>query len=297
MPIWGVWRNHTATVQWARVKDDYRRHLVSQGSTKQTVRSYVYNVDYYARWCEGADISLFGASGVAMRAYVAEELTHRARSTAMNRLLACRSFYRYLNATNRRKGDPTAGIPVRRDQQEPPRPYTESELRRLLAAAHNPRDYALILFALGSGARRTEITGLNIEDVDWIERAVLIRGKGGKERKVAPGEAALQAVWRYLGERRDGPMWLTNRGTPMQSQDAYKIITRIGKAAGVVRPTMHRFRVTMICGLLEAGADAIAVSVVAGHSLKMVQRYQRSVEAQRALAQQRKHSLADRLVG
>ncbi|KKK53587.1 hypothetical protein LCGC14_3093270, partial [marine sediment metagenome] len=84
-------------------------------------------------------------------------------------------------------------------------------------------------------------------------------------------------------------------GRQMRGQDAYRMLQRIARRAGVVNATMHRIRVTMICGLLESGADAISVSVVAGHSLEMVQHYQRSVEAGRALAQQRRLSLADRL--
>ncbi len=250
----------------------------------------------YMRFCECESVPLLSANVDDVRLFVADQLEHHARATAMNRLLAVRSFFRYLVARDVRPDDPTAAIPIRRDVLEPQRPYTVGELRRLLAATESLVEKAMLLFAIGSGARRSEMMAVDLADVDWIDGTVLLRrAKGGRERKVAPGREAMKALCRYVEGRCSGPVWVTECGRQMGGQDAYRMLQRIARRAGVVGATMHRIRVTMICGLLEAGADAISVSVVAGHSLEMVQHYQRATESKRALAVQARLSLADRL--
>lgn len=250
----------------------------------------------FARFCESESIPFLCANVDDVRLFVADQLEHHARATAMNRLLAVRSFFRYLVARGVRLDDPTAAIPIRRDVLEPQRPYTVGELRRLLAVTESLVERAMLLFAIGSGTRRSEMMAVDLADVDWVAGNVLIRrAKGGHERKVAPGREAMKALCRYAEERQNGPLWITDCGRQMRGQDAYRMLQKLARRAGVVGATMHRIRVTTICSLLEAGADAISVSVVAGHSLEMVQRYQRATETKRALAQQAKFSLADRL--
>ena len=250
----------------------------------------------YVRFCEFASIPFISANVDDVRLFVADQLERHARATAMNRLLAVRSFFRYLVARDVRPDEPTAAIPIRRDVLEPQRPYSVGELRRLLAATESPVERAMLLFAIGSGARRSEMMAVGLADVDWVAGVVLIRrGKGGRERRVAPGREAMKALSRYAADRRTDALWITESGRQMRGQDAYRMLQRIAGRAGVVGATMHRLRVTMICGLLESGADAISVSVVAGHSLEMVQHYQRATESKRALAQQARYSLADRL--
>ena len=117
---------------WLSVADDYTRYLVTQGRTPDTVRTYISNVAFYAGWMKAHNFPLITATSQHVERYVATPLEMVARSTAMNRLLACRSFYRYLVAALRRTMDPTARLPITRDKLQPRRPFSEAEMAAIV---------------------------------------------------------------------------------------------------------------------------------------------------------------------
>ncbi len=91
------WRRNTATTEWRQRRDDYRLHLLSeQGRTKATTDTYLYLVGVFVKWCDRERVSLSRASKKHLLRYYAESLADRARSTAVGRILALRSFYRFL---------------------------------------------------------------------------------------------------------------------------------------------------------------------------------------------------------
>ncbi len=252
----------------------------------------------FSRWCGEVRRPLLAAQTTDIEVFIGDQLAKHAQATAMNRLLGLRNFYAYLVSINTRRDNPTGGIPVRRDLQEPEDPYTVHELERLLQCCKNPRERALMLFSIGSGARRAEIAAIRHEDVDWEEGTVRIRrGKGGRERKVAPGLKAMEAVRQYADGTMSGPLWVMDSGKTMTGKDWYRVLKQIAKRAGIVNAKPHRFRVTADCQLLEDGADTISVGYVLGQTVQTVQRYQRATEMKRALGQQRRLSLADRVAG
>ncbi len=294
---WTWRRRDTDSAYLQKVTDDYRTYLIARASP-DTVRSYLSVLNIYAQWCSENERPVIRASDRELQLFVGDQLQRHAQATAMNRLLALRNFYAFLVTANYRRDNPTAGIPIRRDLQEPEDPFTVRELERLLECCKNPRERALLLFSIGSGARRAEIAAIRHEDIDWDEGTVRIRrGKGGRERKCAPGLKAMDAVRQYANGANSGPLWVMDSGKAMTGKDWYRVLKQIAKRARVVNVHPHRFRVTADCQLLEAGADTISVGYVLGQTVQTVQRYQRATETKRALSQQRHFSLADRVVG
>ena len=294
---WAWRRSDTDSAYLARVRDDYHTYLVARTSS-DTVRSYISVLSVYAAWCSEQGHPVIRAQAREVQLFVGDQLQRHAQATAMNRLLGLRNFYAYLVSIDMRRDNPTDGIPVRRDLQEPEDPYTLRELERLLECCKNPRERALMLFSIGSGARRAEIAAIRHDDIDWEEGTVRIRrGKGGRERKCAPGIKAMDAVRQYTNGAKSGPLWIMDSGKTMTGKDWYRVLKQIAGRAGIVNAKPHRFRITADCQLLEDGADTISVGYVLGQTVQTVQRYQRATETKRALGQQRRLSLADRVVG
>ena len=276
---------------WLSVKDDYSRYLITQGRTPDTIRTYISNVDFYARWLKERNLPLMSASRMHVESYVAAELQRVSRSTAMNRLLACRSFYRYLVAVRKRTSDPTMHIPIKREKLAPPRPFSPSELRALVFEAKYcrfPEMLPIILLLIGSGCRRAEIMKLTTDDIDWERGRVLIHGKGSKQRWVAPGATALQALAEYLSAtRKEGQIW------PFSGHMMYKLLREIAKKGSVVNAYPHRFRGTFAYTFLKHYGNLPALKEILGHeNLQTTEVYATWGIAEGALAMQSQLDLA-----
>ena len=258
---------------WKSVRDDYTRYLVTQGRTPATIRTYLSNVEFYATWLKAHNLPIISASSNHVEQYVAAQLQRVARSTAMNRLLACRSFYRYLVAARRRTMDPTANIPIKRDKLQPPKPFTPSELRAIVVEAGRlerwPAVLPIVLLLIGSGCRRSEIMTLKTDQIDWARARILINGKGSKQRWVAPGQTAMGALAEYLSAtKRDGEIW------PFSGHMLYKLLRDVGRKASVVGVHPHRFRGTFAYTFLKRFGNLPALSKLLGHeNLQTTQTY------------------------
>jgi integrase/recombinase XerC len=141
------------------------------------------------------------------------------------------------------------------------------------------RDRAIFELLYGCGVRVSELSGLNLEDIDRAEGWIRVRGKGRKERQVPlPGKAA-QALERYLGVRpvvrEQMAVFLNYRGGRLTQQGVriiVKLYARLLAADDSVHP--HAFRHAYATHLLSAGADLRAIQELLGHArLSTTQRY------------------------
>ncbi len=253
---------------WLSVKDDYSRYLITQGRTPDTIRTYLSNVDFYARWLKERNLPLISASRAHIEEYVAHELQRVARSTAMNRLLACRSFYRYLVAARRRTSDPTMHLPIKRDKLVSRRPFSEAEMAAIVDrcwhgnTAHRfPAILPATLLLIGSAVRRTELIRINATHIDWDRGRILINGKGSKQRWVAPGQTSLQVLAEYVSATPDAntKLW------PFSGHMLYKLLREVGKEASVVNVYPHRFRITFAVSFYKRYKNLMALKAILGH--------------------------------
>jgi integrase/recombinase XerD len=130
--------------------------------------------------------------------------------------------------------------------------FTDAELTALLATCkgggfQNRRDYAIISLFKDTGARLSELAGLDKSDISARDREAVVMGKGDKQRTIKFTYDTASAVDRYLRERakhrmaRVNALWLGVRGGPMTASGVYQMIERGGLDAGVeVNP--HKFR-------------------------------------------------------
>jgi integrase/recombinase XerD len=137
------------------------------------------------------------------------------------------------------------------------------------------RDRAMLDLLYATGLRVSELIKLRVADLDEYQGLIRVTGKGGKQRLVPVGKAALTAIEEYrmgqreqlLGGRVSPFLFVTARGTPMTRQGVWKLLRGHGKRAGIFRAlSPHVLRHTFATHLLEGGADLRSLQVMLGHA-------------------------------
>jgi integrase/recombinase XerD len=268
----------------------YLDHLaVERGLSGNTLDAYRRDLRRYVAFLSRRDVEEPDAVDEGtIRSFVAslsasthgpEERPYRATSVA-RALSAVRSFHRFLLREGVTPRDPAVGVPHPRLPRSLPRPLPVDDVRRLLEAPDpsSPaglRDRAILELLYGSGLRISELTGLDVDDVDVGSGSLRVLGKGGKEREVPLGSFASTAVSSYLTRGRPalatgatrGALFLNARGGRLSRQSCARALGRYVRLAGIDRRvTLHTLRHSFATHLLEGGADVRVVQELLGHA-------------------------------
>ena len=204
------WRtHHCATVRPWTTADSSASATPSSGTcgprtlSDGTVAGYLVGVRQFRVFLEARGDELEAATRADLEAFIAELLTSRSAATASTRYKQLQALYRWLEDEEEIALNPMARMkpPIVPDKPIPVVP--EDALRRLLAACAGKgfearRDTALITFLLDTGARRGEVAGLRVADLDFDLDVALVLGKGRRERALPFGHTTAVALDRYL---------------------------------------------------------------------------------------------------
>ncbi len=217
-----------------------------------------------------------------------------------NAWVALKSFNRWAMATLGIDDVMGGGrVPMPKASNQLRQPYTQAEIKALLAAItprrapratsgkhylKDLRDRAIVLTLLDTGARASELCGLDIGDLHLkTGRITIVSGKGGKSRHVWVGDVTRPALWQYIQERPDGsdparPLFISYGtspdGQPLRPNSLNDMLTMLGQKAGVEDCHAHRFRYTFCLAYLRNGGDIFTLQALLGHtSMTMVQHY------------------------
>jgi integrase/recombinase XerD len=274
----------------ARDAERYLDHLtVERGLSEHTLSAYRRDLRRYVAFLSKRDVASADAVGEsAVRSFVAslsasthgpEGRPYRATSVA-RALSAVRSFHRFLVREGVTDRDPAAAVAQPRLPRSLPHPIPMEEVRRLLdapdpATPGGLRDRAILELLYGSGLRISELTGLDVDDLELEGGSVRVLGKGGKEREVPLGSFARDAVGAYLTRGRPalasgttrGALFLNARGGRLSRQSCARLLGRYVRLAGIERRvTLHTLRHSFATHLLEGGADVRVVQELLGHA-------------------------------
>lgn len=194
----------------------------------------------------------------------------------------CRALFTWAVETRLLPVSPMSGMKPPKVSADQIQPFTPEQVESLLGAAQTARDYAVVLFMLDTGARASEVCSLRVPDVDFAGRKVKVAGKGGKSRTVFLSPPVTEALADYLRTRRDGPLFLAERGRGVKAGRSLtryglqKLIRSLGIDAGVVgvRCSPHTLRHTFAVEFIRGGGNSFALKELLGHSsLDMTNRY------------------------
>ncbi len=227
-------------------------------------------------------------------------------NSQINRLTALKNFYRFLHETGRIAINP-AGVIVlpRHPKLLPPVLLKPRELRRLLDAPDlgNPlgfRDRTIMEVFYATGIRLSELTSLAVDDLDFGEGLVAVRGgKGGRDRIVPMGEAGRNWLSEYLAnvrpvllkDRNSEAVFLNRFARRISKSGWHKKLGEYLDAARIRKPfTSHCFRHLLATAMLERGADTRHIQEILGHeTLKTTQRYLHVVKAELKRVHKKSH--------
>ena len=266
--------------------DAFLLQLQNKNFSALTVKSYRADLEEFLAFCRTRhldDVHQFTSAN--LRAFLAALQTQHnpARNTMLRKIASLRSFAAYLLEQGELLRNPFKLLPAPKRQKILPKFLTVAETKQLLeTAAHtkmSPRDRALFELMYSSGLRRSEVTGLKIQDVDFFNGIVKVFGKGSKERLVPVTDAALSAIKDYLACRQNPQpqeaLFLNKNGRPLTGDGLAYIFKNTAIAAHLVRKvTPHSLRHSFATHLLNNGCDLRSLQEMLGHkSLAATQVY------------------------
>ncbi len=293
----------------ARLAEGFLSMLANErGASEHTVRAYAREVRGFAAYLNetlGKDARIAAVEHLHIRAYLGV-LYERglAKASAARALAAIRSWFKWLAKEGKVAQNPALLVSTPKRPLHLPRVPSMEEVNRVLDSLEKPnkqeaaeapawpeRDRVIFELLYGCGIRNSELVGLNMGSVKWRDDAVLVRGKGKKERLVPLGDEAAAALRIYLPLREaklsaagkggmvpDGPL-VTNLRMRGDCRLTTRSVGRIVKAIALSRGLAadvhpHTLRHAFGTHMLEEGADLRAIQEMLGHErLSTTQRY------------------------
>jgi len=273
----------------------YLDHLaIERALSKNTLSSYRRDLSRYAEFSARTstlDIAAVSSTHIIdFSAWLREgddEHPPLAASSAARTVVAVRGFHKFAASEGLTTADPAAEVKPPTPPRRLPKALSISQVEALLAAVSDGRsgrelrDQALLEFLYGTGARISEATGLDVDDLDIDAGAVRLSGKGGKQRMVPLGRYAQQALGNYLtagrpglsagsksaGSKNSPAVFLNVRGTRLSRQSAWLVLREAAERAGIkAEVSPHTLRHSFATHLLDGGADVRVVQELLGHS-------------------------------
>ncbi len=260
--------------------------LENKNFSPLTVRAYRTALTEFTTFCNARKIAREKAFMPAnLRTFLASiQLNNPKRNTVLRKIATLRSFTAYLVRQGKLDKNPFKLIPSPKKEKLLPKFLSEKETDRLIDTAQHSlhfaaRNKALFELMYSSGLRRSEVTGLQIKDVDLFNGLVKVLGKGRKERLVPVTQTALQAIKDYLACRKNPQpqeaLFLNKNGTPLTGDGLAYIFKNTAIASHLARRvTPHSLRHSFATHLLGHGCDLRSLQEMLGHkSLSTTQVY------------------------
>lgn len=267
---------------------------LEKNASEHTVKSYredlTQAIEFFRTRHPGRALAVSLLTTRLLRAYLAwlSEQGY-AKSTVARRLAAVRSWCRFICRQGLLTTNPTTGLRGPRQDKKLPHFLSIAEVGKLLEAprADDPlgqRDRAILETLYSGGLRVSELTGLNLEDLDLESDLITVRGKGKRERLALLGSTAKDALRTWLKARADllagrplqpTAVFLNARGTRLTARSVGRSLAGYLQVAGLdPRTSPHTLRHSFATHLLDAGADIRSVQELLGHrSLTTTQIY------------------------
>jgi len=269
--------------------DKFLQSLRQRNASVHTLKAYTGDLDNFAEYVRSRNWR--SIDHLTIRGFLSHLYEKGLGKTSVARALAAvRSFYRWLAQEGVVEQNPAALVSTPKLPKKLPRVPTIEEMNTVLdgempeVASFPERDRMLFELLYGCGIRNSELIGINLDDIRLSSEAILIRGKGKKERYVPFGDSVKSALASYLPVRQQmlaernkntAALLINQRGGRLTTRSVGRIIKKIAVAKGL-SPDVHPHTLRHAFGthMLEEGADLRSIQEMLGHErLSTTQRY------------------------
>jgi len=275
-----------------RLIDEFISYVrFERGLSDNTVAAYRRDLGVWRGFCALRDLSFRDVTPddvtdylERLRAGKPPAVRKLSPASVARMLVAVRAFHRFLVSEGKTDSDPTARVGIPRRPRSLPKAIPLEDVETLLGLPTDEllgaRDRAILETLYGTGVRISELSNLDVDDVDMDGRTVTVRaGKGSKDRIVPLGRAARSAIAAYLTRSRPellrrqkqgserGALFLNARGGRLSRQGSWKILKGYARLAGLEeRVSPHTLRHSFATHMLDGGADIRVVQELLGHA-------------------------------
>ena len=270
-------------------KVDFEKEFVKylryeRNMSPETIRAYEKDLHQFLRFFatgDGTKVNPAKITTLQVREFLAQlKERNYQKTTVVRKLATIRSFYKFLLRKGYVTQNPLTDIETPKVEKKLPHFLSTDEVEKLLNAPQgnsfqSVRDRAILETLYSTGLRVSELTALNVADLDFTAEVIKARGKGRRERVVPIGSFALQAIKNYVEARSQAPrineedpdaLFLNRFGDRLSSRSIRKILDKYIKVTGLNEKTSpHTLRHSFATHLLNRGANLRMVQELLGH--------------------------------
>jgi integrase/recombinase XerC len=276
------------SVAFSEIRDAFLKYLESERNlSAHTIRAYLGDLDSFFEHLEKLDVTDFSKLELShIRSWLAnQQVKGGARTTLSRRAVSIRLFTKWATKKGYLAKDVGATLATPKGARTLPDVLNVADaglamdaLATRVAEEDGPlskRDCAMVEVLYASGARVSELCGLDLQDVDYERNTIRVIGKGNKERTIPLGNPAMRALDAWLkegrpslaGDKSDRAVFLGARGKRIDQRTVRTVVYHALEALeGAVKLGPHALRHSTATHLLEGGADLRTVQEILGHA-------------------------------
>lgn len=276
------------SVALSEIRDAFLKYLESERNlSAHTIRAYLGDLDSFFEHLEKLDITDFSILELShIRSWLAnQQVKGGARTTLSRRAVSIRLFTKWATKKGYLAKDVGATLATPKGARTLPDALNVADaglamdaLATRVAEEDGPlskRDCAMVEVLYASGARVSELCGLDLQDIDYERNTIRVIGKGNKERTIPLGNPAMRALDTWLkegrpslaGDKSDRAVFLGARGKRIDQRTVRTVVYQALHALeGAVKLGPHALRHSAATHLLEGGADLRTVQEILGHA-------------------------------
>jgi integrase/recombinase XerC len=273
------------------LKDDLQKFFDYLQSERRysvhTVSAYRRDIKHFMKHCELSESQCIHWDDIKqadIRRCVATLHRQGLSGKSLQRWLSSiRSLFKYLCRFGRATNNPVVGIPAPKTAKRLPKTLNVDEINQLMTAkvadkhpgedGLSVRDFAMMELMYACGLRLSELSGINLQDIDWQQQVIQVTGKGQKQRRLPFGKKAKEAVDKWLKQRsavareNETALFVSTRGTRLSNSSIQKRLKKMALTQGLntnIYP--HMLRHSFASHILESSKDLRAVQELLGHA-------------------------------
>lgn len=260
-----------------------RYQRLERNASENTIAAYRRDCEQFVHFTNNVGISDWDKVN---RSDIREWLSvlsdsEQSKSTMARKSAALRSFYKFCVKRGHLSKNPMANMPTIRTEKRLPKMVTEPDLLSVLNSDENPEvntyplSQAIMELIYSTGIRVSELTGIQLTDLDLNQQLVKVTGKGNKQRIIPFGDEAKKAILIWLEARKvienetkkvNTFLFITEKGKPIYRERVYHIVKRKLSGLELSQKSPHVLRHSYATHMLDHGADVRVIKDLLGHS-------------------------------